>query len=52
MDKKEKEKKEELCTATDILFDPEDVFTEMEQMNPEEKKEYLDFLWRQRLFSC
>lgn len=40
------------CQEGAILFDPEDELSETEKMSPEEKKEYLDFLWRRRFFSC
>lgn len=36
----------------DILFDPEDALIETEKMTPQEKKEYLEYLWRRRFFSC
>lgn len=42
-------KKESAC---DDLFDPEDALIETEKMTPQEKKEYLEFLWRRRFFSC
>ena len=52
-EKKEDQKNNsEKCPAGDILFDPEDEFIETEKMTPQEKKEYLEFLWRRRFFNC
>jgi|YNPNPStandDraft_1061719.scaffolds.fasta_scaffold204888_1 hypothetical protein len=42
----------EKCPAGDILFESEDALIETEKMTPQEKKEYLEFLWRRRFFSC
>lgn len=39
-------------TSYDYLFEPEDALIETKKMNPQEKKEYLEFLWRRRFFSC
>lgn len=36
----------------DFLFDSEDALIETEKMTPQEKREYLEFLWRRRFFSC
>jgi len=52
-EKKDNQKENlEKCLAGDILFDPEDALIETENMTPQEKKEYLEFLWRRRFFSC
>lgn len=36
----------------DFIFDPEAALIETEKMTPQEKREYLEFLWRRRFFSC
>ncbi len=55
MSPREKDNKEinfEKCKRVDVLFDPEEELIETKMMTPQEKKEYFEFLWRRRFFSC
>lgn len=50
--KNDKEIEFEKAARCDFLFDSEDALMETENMSSQEKKEYIEFLWRRRLFNC
>lgn len=55
MSAKKKDDKEiifEKDTGSDFLWDLDDDLKGTERLSPQEKKEYLEFLWRKRFFSC
>jgi hypothetical protein len=40
------------CEACDCFADPEDAFIDLEKMTSQEKKDYLDELFRNRSVGC
>ncbi len=51
MEKDEKELQDK-CTLDCCSCDPEDIIAEIDEMDGEEKKEYLEYMLRSRSFGC
>lgn len=52
MEKKKEDNCQETCTQRGCFVDPEDALLDLSKMTPEEMKQYLDELFRNRSFGC